>query len=68
MLLGKLETHRYDKVRSNANVNAATTDATPKTAMDFASAAKSFEISDILRRRGGRGLCRKGEHGGFVPR
>ena len=34
--------------------------------MDFAAACKRTGIVEILRRRGAKGLCEKGDKGGFV--
>ena len=63
-----LETHRYNKVKAKADLTVSTTDYPPKNAMDFACAAKRGDIIDLLSRHGARGLCKKGEKGGFVPR
>ena len=36
--------------------------------MDFAAAGKNFNLLSMLKRHRARGLCDKGEHGGFVAR
>ena len=36
--------------------------------MDFAAAAKRSDLLSLVRRHGAKGLCEKGEKGGFVER
>ena len=49
-------------------MNAVCARDPPRRAMDFAAASKRGNILDVLRRHGGKGLCEKGEQGGFVQR
>ena len=50
------------------DVNRFTPDALPRAAMDFAAAAKNDTALALLKKAGGRGLCTKGDRGGFARR
>ena len=60
---------RAYRVRNGADVNVVNYGFDPpKTAMDLAAGARRGDLLEMLRRRGGRGLCQKGGPGGaFVP-
>ena len=50
------------------DVNMADLNDPPRTAMDYAAAAKNYPMMQQLRSRGGVGLCIAGPHGGFVAK
>jgi hypothetical protein len=50
------------------DVNMADWNDPPRAAMDYAAAAKNFQIMQMLRAHGAVGLCVAGPHGGFVAR
>ena len=57
------------QVKAKADVNATNTLVDPdRRPMDYACAIHNYKMQNLLRRHGGTGLCKKGEHGGFVPR
>ena len=59
----------FAQVKAHANVNATNDQvAPPRRPLDYAAAGRSHGMLQMLIRAKAKGLCRKGEKGGFVAR
>ena len=59
----------FTKILAKCNVAAVNAvSVPPRTAMDYAAASKHHECLKLVANAGGKGLCKKGEHGGYVAR
>ena len=57
------------KIRAGCNVNATNQwSVPPRRAMDYAAGSKLHESLGLIGGAGGKGLCRKGEKGGYETR